>query len=607
MHYEYFRIENYRAIKGPVKLDFKSRSLIPLIGLNECGKTTILQAIFAFDSINDEEYEGRHIKEVGNLYQTKSATPIVSAGIRASKTEWTENAQHFAKSHISKLTETLQKLKSVAATTQTAPAANVTVKPVAEISKLETQIDSSTKWIKDFENLIHEAKGVITISRNLDSRSYSIAGIQSPEGGLVDGFCREIISYMPYILYNDDFQDRPPSTITITSKPGTTSTWQAVFSKLFEEANTGHSLIQTAKVEDQRRRDSIVSDVQAVLNRTLSKAWKSFHLDRNKRVKIRLDLRPFGESEEAYLDVKIVENIGDNERFFDVVDRSKGFLWFYNFVMKTEFNPKNISGRSDTIYLLDEPGSYLHSAAQTKLCEKLRSISQKNGKVIYCTHSPHLLHPESIPINDIHIVSKSSKKEITVDRLPEYKTLNERLLALQPIYEALQINGQQFKNDGRPMLAVEGIYDKYAISTFMPQSENYDIIPGTNANSIVKNIQFLNAFGISYVAIWDNDDEGRKEHKRATTAYGPRESERFMLLPANNVKKFAMEQMFTEDDYSMFRSLLGLEPNSTYESVMAALYYGDSALKKKARENCSSHSREKFLELKSGIESRLAN
>lgn len=592
MQYEHFIIESYRAIKGPLKINLKARSLIPLIGLNECGKTTILQAIFSFDSINDKEYEGRHISEVDNLYQTKSATPVITAGVRDSKAQWEENSKIYVKNHIKDLND---KLAALAAATST-------VQSLMEKKQLEAQILSSSTWLKSFENLVSSTNGLVDISRNLNSRKYSISGIQSPNGALVDGFCKKIITYLPYILYNDDFQDRPPSSIKITTEETPISTWQAVFARLFEEANTGHTLIETAKVDDQRRRDSIVSDVQAVLNRTLSKAWKSFHLDRSKKVKIRLDLTPFGEFDEAHLNVKIVENIGENERFFDVVDRSKGFLWFYNFVMKTEFNPKSVGWRSDTIYLLDEPGSYLHSAAQTKLCEKLRAISKKNGKVIYCTHSPHLLHPESIPINDIHIVSKSNKKEITVDRLPEYRTSSERIVALQPLYEALQINGQQFANSGKPMLAVEGIYDKYAISMFMPESERFDIIPGTNANSVVKNIQFLNAFGVRYAAIWDNDEEGRKEHKRASNAYGIKEAEKFLLLPSDGEKKFAMEHMFDESDYSLIRQSLNLADNSTYESVMVELFYGIDSVKKTIRERCSDHSKSKFRQLKALVD-----
>ena len=60
MRYKSFTIENYRAIKDKVIIDLEKR-VIPLVGINECGKTTILQAIFCFDYGNDtyDEMLGR--------------------------------------------------------------------------------------------------------------------------------------------------------------------------------------------------------------------------------------------------------------------------------------------------------------------------------------------------------------------------------------------------------------------------------------------------------------------------------------------------------------------------------------------------------------------
>ena len=42
MKYKSFTIEKYRAISKGLTIDLSSR-IIPLVGVNECGKTTILQ------------------------------------------------------------------------------------------------------------------------------------------------------------------------------------------------------------------------------------------------------------------------------------------------------------------------------------------------------------------------------------------------------------------------------------------------------------------------------------------------------------------------------------------------------------------------------------
>ena len=71
MKYSNFIIRNYRAIKGPLNVNVKDRRLIPIVGINECGKTTILQAIYCFDYTNDKEYKGRHLENIKNLYEQK--------------------------------------------------------------------------------------------------------------------------------------------------------------------------------------------------------------------------------------------------------------------------------------------------------------------------------------------------------------------------------------------------------------------------------------------------------------------------------------------------------------------------------------------------------
>ena len=65
MRYKQFVINHYRAITGPLKIDVDKRTLTPIIGVNESGKTTILHAIFAFDYYNDGLNGGRRFQSPG--------------------------------------------------------------------------------------------------------------------------------------------------------------------------------------------------------------------------------------------------------------------------------------------------------------------------------------------------------------------------------------------------------------------------------------------------------------------------------------------------------------------------------------------------------------
>ena len=81
MRFTSFTIKNYRAITGPLVIDLSKKSLLPIIGTNESGKTTILQAIFAFDSYNDKFNDGLHLSNTSNLYLTLSSPALVEAQI----------------------------------------------------------------------------------------------------------------------------------------------------------------------------------------------------------------------------------------------------------------------------------------------------------------------------------------------------------------------------------------------------------------------------------------------------------------------------------------------------------------------------------------------
>ncbi len=107
--------------------------------------------------------------------------------------------------------------------------------------------------------------------------------------------------------------------------------------------------------------------------------------------------------------------------------------------MKLEFNTKNVNDDENTIYLLDEPGSYLHTYAQQKLCKKLLNLS-KGNKVLYCTHTHYLLDPDIIPLNTVHIASKTSAGEVSLHTCNDYPDKNRGVVsAFQPIQDALGI------------------------------------------------------------------------------------------------------------------------------------------------------------------------
>jgi predicted ATP-dependent endonuclease of OLD family len=535
MKYIKFEIENYRGISEKLTIDLEKSSLVPLIGINECGKTTILQAIYCFDYINDAEYKGKHLENILNLYKTSDTNPqTVTATIEYKAKELSDLVEEN----------------------------NI---------REQTKADEAKKTGKTYNPTIIDTDGIKSLSKNrmriqrdLTTLEYSFL---DQEFNVLKGIIKKIISYSPYILYNDDFMDRPPNSIDIPeAKPEKLTDWLAIFERLFESKDC--SLFDIISEKDERRRLSIIYDVEEILNKKLSKAWKTFLLSDHDSLNVKLILK------DKKLEIAIIEKIGSNrERFFDVADRSKGFLWFFNFVMKLEFNPKIVGNAKDTIFLLDEPGSYLHSTAQEKLCKKIKGISENDGNVIYCTHSHHLLHPEVIKLNQIYIVEKSRNKNITATPLTKMTMLRETVNAYQPLFDALHIPAFDDFYTKNKIILVEGIYDRYVIFMFCTLENSIQILPGTSADSIVKNLQIVIGFSKKYLAIWDNDEEGREKYQRACKIFGEHEAKYFTMLPLDGRKKRKMEQMFEVGDLEKICNKLSLPENSSYEKIILELYY----------------------------------
>lgn len=544
MKYNKFIIKNYRAITGPVEINVKNNKLVPLIGANESGKTTILQAIYAFDYANDKEYEGRHLANLRNFYnpQSKEAATIEA-----------------------EISMTRKDLLNCIGDEETRTR-------YAEITNF-----SSTRII-----------------RNLETKKYSISAIEDTNDS--DIIARQVVSRLPYIIYNDDFIERPKNEIAIPENRDELFGWLGIYERAFNKINS--SIFDIINDPDDNIRMGILSDVEAEINRTLIKEWSKISLDNGSCLSIKLSLQG-----SSTLKVQIVEKKGDKERFFKIEERSKGFLWFFNFVMKIKYNPKATGSSNDIIYLLDEPGSYLHSVAQEKLCRMIRNISSKDGKVIYCTHTHHLLDPKYIPTKCIYLVQKDkAQKNIQLCRVIDVKTDFKKVSELQPVYEALGIADWDFFIHDKKIILVEGIHDKYALEVFLGlPDEKYVIMPCVNANSIYDNIPKLITYDRKYVAVWDNDPEGRKFHEKALSAFGKNEAKKMLLLPGGG-KIFRMEEMFAKGDLAKIASCLDMPETSSYPHIMTCLIGNSDDKIKECKECISATTKANFQKLLEGIQ-----
>ncbi|HXI11555.1 MAG TPA: hypothetical protein VNM92_02780 [Thermoanaerobaculia bacterium] len=538
MRYRRFTIRNYRAITGPLIVDVGKDHLLPVIGVNESGKTTILHAIFAFDWLNDNlNDDGRHLRDTANLYTTSSPPPRVTAEL-----ELTEN----------------DILDALSEAVGDGGAADVAAK---------------------YRRKRKHFPSALTITRDVTARRYELDEALFPDAGFNHHLARAMVALSPYILFFDDFRDSIDEKIEIVGDGSSPpSGWLAIIEQLFRRTDKQLSVFSLAKLEE-RRRKSVLAKVKKRLNETLTKEWQNFRLDDSDALEISLDYSRDDSTPTQprhFLKLEIIEtDANGDEHYFFVRDRSKGFFWFFNFVMKLEFNPKVIADDDhNTIYLLDEPGSYLHALAQTKLCAKLRQLSGEN-RVIYCTHSHYLLDPEHIPLASIKVADKDANGSVTLIPIYEHKgNISERRSAFQPVWDALHIKPFLLDLSAQRIILVEGIYDFYALEMFK-QGRAVSAMPSVGASSIQYFVSLLIAWRVQFCVLWDNDDAGRASKASAVGTFGSEiADDRFYLLPLLGARrKRRLEDLFEDGDILMFKAKMSLPANASFEKVIASLYY----------------------------------
>jgi len=556
MQYERFIIRNYRAITGPLEINVARDSLLPVIGVNESGKTTILHAIFAFDENNDSLNDGgRHLKDTANLYKTSSPSSRITAILQTSTDELLRSLDESGHA-----------------------------REIARLRRKRSKFPSR-----------------VSITRDLGTRRYTIDTPPFDVGGSFDhAFANALISWSPYILFFDDFRDSVDEEIEIGDAKLQASGWLAILEQLFRRTDKTLSVFQLPTLEE-RQRKSVLAKVKKHLNSTLTREWQNFRLDDAEALEISLEYerkeaevptttsQTGGDGATAstastrqtrhYLKLDIIEkDASGDEHYFFIRDRSKGFFWFFNFVMKLEFNPKFVHENDSTVYLLDEPGSYLHASAQAKLCAKLRQLSQRN-RVIYCTHSHYLLDPELIPLSNIRVADKDEKGDITLVPIHDHKgNIVERRSAFQPVIDALQIKPFLLDLTAQRVILTEGVYDYYAIELFKG-GRSVTALPGVGATSIKFYVSLMIAWRVWFVALWDNDDEGRRAHNEAALSFGTElAANHFFLIPLRGRKRRILQDLFDGADLRMLRERLQLSSNASFEKVIAALFFHPTKL-----------------------------
>jgi predicted ATPase len=270
--------------------------------------------------------------------------------------------------------------------------------------------------------------------------------------------------------------------------------------------------------------DSVFNKIQSAINREVIGSWSKVFKQAIAARSVKLEWNVDAEKADK---VYISFNISDGQSTFAIHERSLGFRWFFSYLLFTQFRSK--SGRK-TIFLFDEPAANLHAKAQIELLESIARIVGSGNKVIYSTHSPHMINP--LWLSDAFIVENKAididkgddifgldtkPTDIKVSRYGNFvSNYPEKRTYFQPVWEKLLYETPPIIGTG-PFLCLEGISDFHFLSYanfLLEEDQRVCLIPGVGAGGFSGTLPSLYGAGANFILLLDDDVKGKSEKNR---------------------------------------------------------------------------------------------
>jgi len=176
--------------------------------------------------------------------------------------------------------------------------------------------------------------------------------------------------------------------------------------------------------------------------------------------------------------------------------------------------------------LFDEPAANLHAGAQTELLKSFERISDGGHKIIYSTHSHHMINPnwlsgayivenKAIDYDDNDELSALNNRNTDVVTLSYRNFVSQfpnRMSYFHPVLERIGYVSPGIIPD-KPIVITEGISDFHAFAVIAKSNPDiklkFDFYPGLGASTSGPLISFFIACGRKFLILLDDDKAGR--------------------------------------------------------------------------------------------------
>ncbi len=527
MKYTRFTITNYKGIPQ-IALDLSKKphsNIFTLVGLNESGKTSILEAINLFHHGIDKEKAHTLIPK-SRQYQFNESISV-EAELEFEDEEIKTISAYLQKHHKFIVTE-FDKILTI----------KKSYHFVRSVPAPEKQWQKKT-WTIDLYGKTKQAKSIKTLHSWKKTVWDDIVSLIKEK-------------YLPKILYYQDFLFQFPEKIYLEEfedEGKEQKEYRGVLQDILHSIDPGLSvekdLLERMQNKDQKSHKEAIGQLllkmSAKLNRDILNNWDAiFEGTQKKQVDVSWDSEIDKTNVQRYfIELKIQQGSAS----YSINDRSLGFRWFFSFLIFTAFRRSRVSDPGETLFLLDEPASNLHQRSQQKLLQSLEGIVS-NCKLIYSTHSHHLIDPKWLA--GTYIVRN---KAINYDNPEEADVIETDIDAIlyknfvadhpneedhfKPILDALEYTPSKLELV-TPVVFTEGKNDyyafKYIAEVILEGKYNLNFYPGAGVDKYDSPFRLYIAWNKNFIALFDADGGGHNAKNRYIKDIGAEISDKIYTL-----------------------------------------------------------------------------
>lgn len=288
---------------------------------------------------------------------------------------------------------------------------------------------------------------------------------------------------------------------------------------------------------DSGRKQDLIDELVELINENVNKQFNAFYPQERVSLVVRIEnntLRFF------------VKGTSGN---INISERSNGLKWYLNLYITILSN--NIRSEN-LLFVIDEPGVYLHVDAQKELRRLFYNLPY-NYQILYSTHSPFMISEDHI--SDIKVIQKNKKGETEIVN----SVFSEKILdsskkeSLSPILKSIGMSQEHILGIHRDKINVitEGITDAVylrAIAKYLDE-DKFVFIPAVGASNIYNLGLILWSWGMRYVCLYDYDKAGIREQTKAREKYGLANT--INLSSVCNGENITIEDLIDKNDFEL--------------------------------------------------------